>query len=102
MPQLLGEHLAEDRAVPLSRGLHAEPHDQLVAGEKQLGAFRRAAAGMFEKAGNADAAQPAASLRFGAALRKAVEPGERHGGVHHAGEVAAVIGRAAGGAVGHR
>ena len=55
--ELAGQQAAEHRGVALSRRLHVQPEDQfVVAGKSDRGSLGRHRAGMFEHAGDADAA----------------------------------------------
>src|SRR5579864_6321274 len=75
--ELLADHPRKHRGMALPGVLHVERQQQrAVAGEAQLRALHRRAAGMFEQAADAEAAKLAAPLRLAAALLEAVVIGQ--------------------------
>ena len=101
--ELVGQQAAEHGGVALPGRLHVEAEDQPVAaGKRQRGAFGRRGAGMFEHAGDADAAQLLAPRRLALALVEILVVGKLQRLVEEAGKIAAVVGGADRGLVGHR
>ena len=98
----VGSEPREHRGVALTGRLHIEiDGERAVAGEGEPGALERRAAGMLEHAGNADAAIFAARFRCAPARLEAIVTGERQRLVEDGRKIAAVIGGADGGLVGH-
>ena len=88
-----GEQVAEHGGVALPGRLHVEAEDQLVAaGKAERSLFHRRRAGMFQHAGDADAAQFLAFGRCALALVEIGVVGKCQRLVDDAGKIAAVVG----------
>ena len=98
----LGNEPREHRGVALTGRLNVEiDGERAVAREGEPGALERRGAGMFEHAGNADAAIFAAQFCCAPARLEAIVTGKRQRLVEDGRKIAAVIGRADGGLVRH-
>ncbi len=99
------QDVRERGLVALAPGLRNRIHVQLarlVEARVRLVLGREPRRADLEKSRDADAAKPALALRRLAPRGKALPVGKRERLVHHALELAAVVGRAVGGLVGHR
>ena len=102
--ELGGEDVDEGRLVPLAAGLGHGVEVQVALGIEAREHFvpgRASGAAGLEETRHAYAAQPTGARRLRAARGEPRPVGERERLVHHRGELAAVVGGAVGGFVGH-
>src|ERR1700687_4693943 len=100
--KLLRDHARKHRGMTLAGVLNVEAEQKLAVAERQHRGFDRRAAGMFEHAGNAEAAIFAVLLRVAAATLEISVIGKLERLVEHRREIAAVDRGADRGLVRHR